>query len=84
MAGLVLMTPRQLGPTTLRSCFLPTSMTFFSNSTPSPPTSLNPAVMMITPLIPLAAASSMTLGTRGAGTMRTAMSTGSGISPRVG
>jgi hypothetical protein len=52
-----LITPRQLGPTRRTPLSRQIAMIFFSISRPSPPTSLNPAETMTTPLTPFSMAS---------------------------
>ncbi len=73
------MTPRQLGPTTRMPYSRAASRTWRSSSTPSGPISLNPALMMITPLMPASPHSTTRPGADLAGVTMTARSTGSPI-----
>jgi hypothetical protein len=74
----------QFGPT-MR---IPAARTFSasarSRAAPSPPTSLKPAEITISPRTPLRMQSSTTPSTRRAGTTTTARSTGSGIAATLG
>ncbi len=78
------MTPRQFGPTTRIPCRRAASRTWRSSSTPSAPTSLNPALMMITPRTPAWPHSSTSAGTDLGGVTMTARSTGSPIAETDG
>ena len=78
------MTPRQLGPTTRMPCFSAASRTWRSSSAPSSPISLNPALMMITPLMPASPHSATRPGAVLAGVTMTARSTGSPMAPTDG
>src|SRR5215218_6301429 len=73
------MTPRQFGPTTRIPYRWAAWSTWRSSSTPSGPTSLNPALMTITPRTPASPHSVMSLGTVFAVVTMTARSTGSPI-----
>ena len=74
-----LMTPRQLGPTSLISASLHNLWISFSISYPSPPTSLNPAETMIIPLTPLVMQSFTAWSASLGGRITMARSMGSGI-----
>ncbi len=78
------MMPRQLGPTTRIPCRRAASSTRRSSSTPSGPTSLKPALMMITPRTPARPHSSTRSGAVLAGVTITARSTGSPIADTDG
>ena len=71
------MMPRQFGPISRMPWRRAASSTRRSSSTPSGPISLNPALMMITPLIPAWPHSSTSPGAVLAGVTMTARSTGS-------
>ena len=73
------MTPRQFGPTTRMPYRRAASSTCDSSAAPSSPTSLNPALMMITPRTPAAPQSATSWGAVFAGVTMTARSTGSPI-----
>jgi len=74
-------TPRQFGPTTRIPWRRAAARTSRSSSTPAAPTSLNPALMMITPRTPAAPHSSTSPGADLAGVTMTARSTVSPIAP---
>ena len=78
------MIPRQFGPTTRMPCRRAAASTCRSSSTPAAPTSLNPALMMITPRTPASPHSSTRPGAVFGGVTMTARSTGSPIAPMVG
>ncbi len=80
IAGSVLITPMQLGPTMRIPCLRTTSIRRCSRSTPSPPTSRNPAEITTNPATPAAPHSSATPITCSFGTTTTARSTRSGTS----
>jgi len=84
MALDVLMTPRQLGPSTRMPCLRAISPTRCSSSAPFLPVSLNPAVMTTATFTPFSPASSMTWGTAWLGTVMTAISTSPGIEETSG
>ena len=75
----VLITPRQLGPSTLMPYLEAISPTRRSSSAPSGPVSRNPADMMTATFTPFLPACSITPGTTVLGTATTAMSTGPGM-----
>ena len=57
--GIGLITPRQLGPTSLTFASLHLATILFSISSPSPPTSLKPAETITNPFIPFLMPSSI-------------------------
>ncbi len=79
-AGSVLSTPMQLGPTMRIPYLRTTAISRRSRSTPSPPTSRNPAEITTNPATPAAPHSSATAITCSFGTTIIASSTGSGTS----
>src|SRR3990172_3403909 len=74
--GSVLMTPMQLGPTIRMPALRTTSISWRSRSTPSPPTSLNPAEITTSPLTPASTHSRATRTTVSLGTAMMPRSTG--------
>ncbi len=83
-SGCVWMSPRQLGPTMRIPPRRTASISSACRVSPSPPTSAKPAVMTTSARTPASAHSSTTPGTTGAGTARTARSTGSPIASTEG
>jgi len=84
MSYWVLTRPRQLGPKRRIPYRSAMSSTSRSRSFPSLPTSEKPAVMMTQLRAPFSPASSMTEGTKRAGTQLTTMSTVPGMSDTAG
>ena len=74
-----LITPRQLGPTTLTPALAHKALIFFSIAAPSPPTSLKPAETITIPLIPFAIQSLTACKAAFGGRIIIARSMGSGI-----
>jgi len=77
---IVLMMPRQLGPTIRMPYCVAICFTSFSSRAPSGPTSLNPAEMITRFLMPFSPHSRAAPGTSLAGMTMTARSTGPGTS----
>ncbi len=75
-----IMIPRQFGPMIRIACLRAIAVTSSSRTVPAPPISRNPAVTMMASRTPFFPHSSITPGTRRAGTATTAQSTGPGIS----
>ena len=78
------MIPRQFGPTTRIPYRRAASRTWRSSSTPSSPTSLKPALMMMIPETPASPQSITSCGALFAGVTMTARSTGSPIAAMLG
>ncbi len=83
-SGAVLMTPKQLGPTTDILYFAARRTTSASSRPPASPISRNPEEMTTTPRAPIFPRSSTTSATAGAGTMTTPRSGRSGSSETLG
>ena len=83
-AGSLLITPMQFGPIIRMPYRRTMSRTSASNTAPSSPTSLNPAVMTTMPRTPLRPQDSTCEATKRRGTAMIARSTSSGIASTVG
>lgn len=79
-SGSVLTTPMQLGPTMRIRCPRNVALSLASNNAPSDPTSLNPAVMTMSPRTPFLPHAVTTESTWSFATVTIAKSTGPGMS----